>query len=444
MNIILFRENAIMLCMATTIFTCINTFIQNKILINLLNLNSISFKKIWFIQAILFSVCRIIMPIQIHKILEVLLQIIIYKKHFNIRAEKIFFAEEINVIIFVVTELLIIRIFKYLYQITSFNNALINVQFLLCIVISTILIKILVLTILKKLKFTINIPECIRVETKRQIIEISIVSTVLIILDEIIVLNCINTIPNAIYILDVALILSYSFISIFNILKTIEIELDKNEINDLEGSKDRLQHKYDNICAFKHDFGNIMQGFGGFIKTRDINGLERMYDDVICECQEINNYNQFDKEIINNPAVYNIINNKYILAKQYDIKLKVEVYIDLNTLKIKTYELCRILGILLDNAIEAAKECDEKRISIKFIKDNYNNRDLIIIENTCKNYLVDINKMKQKGFTTKKNKVFHGLGLWKVNQIIKKNENLRLYTTRDRMFKQQLEIYTWK
>ena len=187
-----------------------------------------------------------------------------------------------------------------------------------------------------------------------------------------------------------------------------------------------------------------MQGFGGFIATKDLDGLQKMYNDVICECQELNNIKSFDKEIINNPAIYNLINNKYLLAKKYDIKINLEVYIDFNSLKIKTYELCRILGVLLDNAIEAAKDCEEKIISIKFLKDNYNNRNLVVIENTCKNYLIDINKIKEKGFSTKKNKLFHGLGLWKVNQIIKKNENLRLYTTRDKMFKQQLEIYSWE
>ena len=88
-------------------------------------------------------------------------------------------------------------------------------------------------------------------------------------------------------------------------------------------------------------------------------------------------------------------------------------------------------------------DCKEKTITIKFLKDRYNNRNLVVIENTCKNYLVDLKSLKSKGFTTKKDKAFHGLGLWRVNQIIKKNENLRLYTTRDKVFKQQLEIYNW-
>ena len=75
------------------------------------------------------------------------------------------------------------------------------------------------------------------------------------------------------------------------------------------------------------------------------------------------------------------------------------------------------------------------------MRDKFNNRNLIVIENPCKNYLVDIKKIYEKGFSSKKDKISHGLGLWKVKQILKKNKNIQIYTSRDKLFKQQLEIY---
>ena len=170
-----------------------------------------------------------------------------------------------------------------------------------------------------------------------------------------------------------------------------------------------------------------------------------MYNEFICDCRCMDNTKDFEHILKCNPAIYNIINSKYLEAKKDNININVEVYVDLNSIKIKTYELCRVLGILIDNAIEATRECENKQINIKFIKDNYNNRNLVIIENPCKNTLLDLSKLKEKGFTTKKDKLFHGLGLWRVNQIVKKNENLRLTTSREdnKIFKQQLEIYNW-
>ena len=44
-------------------------------------------------------------------------------------------------------------------------------------------------------------------------------------------------------------------------------------------------------------------------------------------------------------------------------------FIDLTELKIKPYEFTRILGILLDNSIEAAQECDKKYINIRHLRE---------------------------------------------------------------------------
>ena len=49
-------------------------------------------------------------------------------------------------------------------------------------------------------------------------------------------------------------------------------------------------------------------------------------------------------------------------------------------------------------------------------------------------------KIYEKGFSTKPGN--SGLGLWKVRQILIRNNNLNLFTTKnDEYFKQQLEIY---
>ena len=48
----------------------------------------------------------------------------------------------------------------------------------------------------------------------------------------------------------------------------------------------------------------------------------------------------------------------------------------------KIYEFARILGILLDYAIEASSESEEKIINLTFRNDIKNSRELIIVENT--------------------------------------------------------------
>ena len=107
----------------------------------------------------------------------------------------------------------------------------------------------------------------------------------------------------------------------------------------------------------------------------------------------------------------------------------------------KIYDFTRILGILLDNAMDAAVECNRKIINVTFRKDMSNNMILVIIQNTYNNKDVNTEEIYQKGITSKEN--HSGLGLWKVRQILMHNNNLNLFTTKnDEFFTQQFEIYT--
>ena len=97
----------------------------------------------------------------------------------------------------------------------------------------------------------------------------------------------------------------------------------------------------------------------------------------------------------------------------------------------------------MDNAIEASSKCDEKIIKVEIRNDFKVNRQVLIIENTYIDKDVNTEKIFEKGYTSKTDtKNPHGLGLWEVRQILKKNNNLNLFTSKDdKFFKQQLEIY---
>lgn len=197
---------------------------------------------------------------------------------------------------------------------------------------------------------------------------------------------------------------------------------------------------HDSVRGFKYDFDNIVTTIGGYIKTNDMDGLKSYYSQLEEDCTKVNNLYVLDPDIINNPGVYNLITAKYNEALEKGIKVNLTVLLDLNDLHMKIYEFVRILGILLDNAIEAASECDEKILNIVFRNESKNNRNIILIENTYKDKDVDIEQIFNKGVSGKQNHT--GLGLWEIRQILKKNNNVNLYTNKnEKYFSQQLEIY---
>lgn len=253
-----------------------------------------------------------------------------------------------------------------------------------------------------------------------------------------------NTMPALITFIDILGLIAYFAISIYCIVGSAKLEVTTK---DLEGTKlnlHSLQVLHDTVRTFKHDFDNIVNGIGGYVRNNDMEGLTRFYTQLQEDCNKTNNLYSLNPTVINHPAIYNILATKYYDADEQSIQINLDIFLDLNEIEqhMKIYEFTRILGILLDNAVDAAKECDNKLINVSFRKEDTRHRILVIIENTYNNKDVDTEKIYEKGVSSKSNETNSGLGLWKVRQILKRNNNLNLFTSKTPdMFKQQLEIY---
>ena len=168
--------------------------------------------------------------------------------------------------------------------------------------------------------------------------------------------------------------------------------------------------------------------------------MKTYYKQLLQDCNQVNNLSSLNPDTINNPAVYAVLANKYYKADSLGIKINLECFIDFSKLHMQIYEFTRILGILMDNAIEASGECENKLINVIIRNDLRQNRQLLIIENTYNNKDVNVEKIYEKGYSTKPKNT--GLGLWEVDKIIKRHKNLARFTTKtDEFFKQQIEIY---
>lgn len=245
-----------------------------------------------------------------------------------------------------------------------------------------------------------------------------------------------------------------SFIEILFFMKLFKVIIIKNDetekliqaqklkIQTLEMYNKTLSAMYDKVKGFKHDFSNLMLALNGFAITNNLEGFKMMSKNMLLECKEVNKLGILDPKIIKNPAIYSVLTNKYYYAKEQNINMNIEILEDFDERTENYYQVCRIVGILLDNAIEAAKDTDEKIVNVRFIKDRKVIRKLIIIENSYNNKNVDTIKIFEKGYTSKESKKGdHGVGLWNIQNILADNENLNLYTTAGDLFKQQLEIY---
>ncbi len=248
--------------------------------------------------------------------------------------------------------------------------------------------------------------------------------------------------PIFVTIINIVGIVAYFLINIYSLTRTTKLEIANQDLEESQLYNKSLKIMYDNIRGFRHDFNNIVQSIGGYVATEDLDGLKKYYSQLLEDCQRVNNLAILSPDVINNPAIYSLLTSKYHKANELGIKINLDIFMDLSKVNMKIYEFTRILGILLDNAIEAANQCEKKVINIEFRNDLNKNKQLFIIKNTYSNTELDMSKIFEKGYSTKKDKKDHGLGLWEVNQILKKNNNMvELFTNKmDGYFVQQLEI----
>ena len=250
-----------------------------------------------------------------------------------------------------------------------------------------------------------------------------------------------NTMPSFIIIFSTIALVAYFGVSLYSIINTSKLASTTIELENTQNELHTFKILHEQVRSFKHDFDNMVNSIGGYVVNEDIDGLKTYYKQLLDECNKTNNLYALSPEVINHPAIYHLLATKYYEADQQNVQINLHVFLDLNEIekRMKIYEFTRILGILLDNAIEAAKECDKKIINVTFRKDN-NNMIEVIIQNTYANKDVDTEEIYQKGETSKKN--HSGLGLWKVREILMHNNNLNLFTTKDNeFFTQQFEIY---
>ena len=231
------------------------------------------------------------------------------------------------------------------------------------------------------------------------------------------------------------------------IFSNVYILLNKRKVSKIEEDKKCLEEKNknllevtDNMRCFKHDFNNIIQAIDGYIYLDDMKSLAVYFKSLLKECNHVNTVDRLNAKIVDNPAIYGVLLDKYKIAENKNIKMNVDILTSLKELGERSYVISRMLGILIDNALEASCECEKKVVNIQILKDLKKKRINIVVENTYINKNVDTNRIFEKNYSTKKGN--SGLGLWKIQDILSKDTSLDLFTSKDdEMFKQQLEIY---
>lgn len=191
--------------------------------------------------------------------------------------------------------------------------------------------------------------------------------------------------------------------------RIVELRLLKNHLHQVEGLLQTLRIK-------KHEFSRHIQALESFIYlNRNEEALE--YINGIAG----QNIGMDNLIYTGHMAITGLINSKNAIAESLGIDFAVAVKCDLSRLNIPSWDLCSILGNLLDNAIEAAQQDKEKprvRIEFKFEAGKY---AIYIYNNGAKILANQKENLFQLGYTTKGSKS-RGCGLYLVKKLLDEYE----------------------
>ena len=222
-----------------------------------------------------------------------------------------------------------------------------------------------------------------------------------------------------------------------SVVKNIKLETN----NKIESAKLEQQKKYilaleknnNEIKKFKHDFNNIILGLDGYINNDDFNKekLKKYLNSTIMTFNnniELNDIVIAKLNSIKVSSLKSLITNKVLMAQNNNIDVNINTQGEITNFYTDEMQLSRILGILLDNAIEASLEVpDDKKIEVNIIQ--INKITDIQISNTFNNTGTPITDFNKEGFSTKGTN--RGLGLSSAHEIANKL-NMLLNTEIDR------------
>lgn len=212
----------------------------------------------------------------------------------------------------------------------------------------------------------------------------------------------------------------------YNLVKNTKIKSEvKSENQKLEQQKKyilALEKNNNEIRKFKHDFNNIILGLDGYINNDDFDKekLKKYFNSTIMNYNnniELNGIIIAKLNSIKVSSLKSLITNKVLVAQNNTIDVDINIEGEITDFYTDEMQLSRILGILLDNAIEAALEVtDDKKIEMNIIQ--IDKTTDIQISNTFNNTGTPITDFNQEGFSTKGTN--RGLGLSSAHEIANK------------------------
>lgn len=179
----------------------------------------------------------------------------------------------------------------------------------------------------------------------------------------------------------------------------------------------RLERLYEDMRVLRHDYRNILATLQDYIDSTDCSELRQYFHETLLPGFGVLSDDGFilgRLRLIEEPALKSLLYTKLSSALSRKLNLSLELAEAVPQTALNTLDLCRILGILLDNAMEAASETDRRTLHMAIIR--LESDIVFIVRNSTLPLRVPVSRLFQKDFSTRKGHT--GLGLATLTELI--------------------------
>ncbi len=244
-------------------------------------------------------------------------------------------------------------------------------------------------------------------------------------------------------IINSSFIIIYSFI-VFKMLeqKNRYIKIS-NKYNMTNTTLKELEQNVTRLKITNHENKNQLLTIRNMIKKgEDSKSLIKHIENIVNTKIKDDETLMLQTSTITNSMISSIVYSKMLTMKENDVDVDLIISRDIKDLYLSdipdelAVEVCKIIGVYLDNALEEVSKYEEKIINIEFYAEK---KTLCIAISNNFEGEIDFEKMDNLGYTTKENG--HGYGLSLAREIIESNDKLSSEREiKDNIFKQILKI----
>ena len=204
----------------------------------------------------------------------------------------------------------------------------------------------------------------------------------------------------------------------------MEAEHQIKSLADLESYNRHMGHAYDELRSYHHDHINLLHSLMGFAGGENQGGLKAYLTEHLAYTTEI--LKKLDSSMsrlkfIHIPELRGLLSVKFAYALTKNIDLRIDIINPIEEIPVNRMDLCRMAGIMVDNAIDEllCEELDRKVLRFGILRDA---GDILIICNNTFHTPPIIEKLFTKGYTTKG--YGRGAGLYNLKKISEQSGNI--------------------